>query len=116
TRRNESRGGPGALLERKGSTPYLRRMRRVGAAGAGWLGAGWPGAAGGVLLLPVLCLAADVRVVAVTPGRSADVVIDRSAPVTIEVGETVDGVKLLTTDRSGAVLAVDGVTKTLQLV
>ena len=90
-------------------------MRRVG-AGAGWLGAGWPGAAGGVLLLPVLCLAADVRVVAVTPGRSADVVIDRSAPVTIEVGETVDGVKLLSTDRSGAVLAVDGVTKTLPLV
>ena len=88
-------------------------MRRVG---AGWLGAGWPGAAGGVLLLPVLCLAADVRVVAVTPGRSADVVIDRSAPVTIEVGETVDGVKLLSTDRSGAVLAVDGVTKTLPLV
>src|SRR5207249_7168923 len=58
-------------------------------------GAAWRHAVGGVLLLPALCLATDVRVVAVTPGRSADVVIERGAPVTIEVGETVEGVKLL---------------------
>src|SRR5437867_12530431 len=77
---------------------------------------GWPCAVGGVLLLPALCLATDVRVVAVTPGRSADVVIERGAPVTIEVGETVEGIKLLRADRAGAVLSINGITKTLPLV
>ena len=75
----------------------------------------WSYACSGLLLLPTLCLATDVRVVAVTPGRSAEVVIERGAPLTIEVGETVDGVKLLRADRSGAVLSVDGITKTLPL-
>ncbi len=79
-------------------------------------GAAWRHAVGGVLLLPALCLATDVRVVAVTPGRSADVVIERGAPVTIEVGETVEWVKLLRADALGAVLSVDGITKTLPLV
>src|SRR5207237_2718848 len=79
-------------------------------------GAAWRHAVGGVLLLPALCLAADVRVVAVTPGRSADVVIERGPPVTIEVGETVEGVKLLRSDRNGAVVSIDGSTKTLPLV
>ena len=83
--------------------------------GTAWRRRWWPCAAGAVLL-PAVCLAADVRVVAITPGRSADVVIDRGAPVTIEVGETVDGVKLLRADRAGAVLSVDGITKTLPLV
>lgn len=69
-----------------------------------------------LLLLPALCGATDVQVVAITPGRSADVVIGRGAPVTIEVGETVDGVKLLRADKAGAVLSVDGVTRTLPLV
>jgi aspartyl protease family protein len=76
----------------------------------------WPYAVAGLLLLPALCLATDVRVVAVTPGQSADVVIDRGAPVTIMVGETVEGVKLLRADRAGAVLTVNGTTKTLPLV
>jgi aspartyl protease family protein len=70
----------------------------------------------GVLLLPSLCLATDVRVVAITPGRSVDVVIDGS-PITIEVGErTPEGVKLLRADRDRAVLRVDGATRTLSLV
>ena len=76
----------------------------------------WPYAVAGLLLLPALCLATDVRVVAVTPGQSADVVIDRGAPVTIMVGETVEGVKLLRADRAGAVLTVNGTTKTFPLV
>ena len=71
---------------------------------------------GGVLLLPALCLATDVRVIAITPGRSADIVIERGGPVTIEVGETVDGVKLLRADRGGAVVSIDGITKALPLV
>src|ERR1043166_4195087 len=76
----------------------------------------WLYSVGGVLLLPALCLATDVRVVAVTPGQSAEVGIERGVPVTLEVGETVDGVKLLSADRGGAVLRVDGITKTLPLV
>jgi hypothetical protein len=71
----------------------------------------WFCVAAGVLVLPALCRATDVRVVAVTPGRSAAVVIERGAPVMIEVGETVEGVKLLRADRAGAVLSVDGIQK-----
>jgi aspartyl protease family protein len=70
----------------------------------------------GVLLLPALSLAANVRVVGVTPGQSADVAIEDGAPVTIEVGQTIDGVKLLRADSGGAVLAADGITETLPLV
>src|SRR5262249_39973358 len=70
----------------------------------------------GVLLLPALCLAAGVRVVAVTPGQSADVVIENGAPVTLQVGETVDGVTLLSADRAGVVIAADGVRQALPLV
>ncbi len=73
-------------------------------------------ALGAVLLLPAVCGATDVRVVAVTPGQSADVMIDGRAPVTIDVGETLDGVKLLRADRAGAVLSINGTTKTLPLV
>src|SRR5437667_6766242 len=79
-------------------------------------GAAWRHAVGGVLLLPALCLATDVRVVAVTPGQSADVVIDRGAPITIEVGETIEGVKVLRADRAGAVLSLDRITRTVPLV
>jgi aspartyl protease family protein len=71
---------------------------------------------GGVLLLPTLCRATDVRVVAVTPGQSADVVIEQRAPITLEVGESVEGVKLLRTDGGGAVLSVDGITRRLPVV
>ena len=68
------------------------------------------------LLLPSLCLATDVRVVGLTPGRSADVVIDGDT-VTLEVGEqSREGVKLLRADRDRAVLRVDGATRTLSLV
>jgi aspartyl protease family protein len=76
----------------------------------------WLYVVGALLLLPALCLATDVWVVAVTPGQSAAVVIGGGAPVTIEIGETVEGVTLLKADRGGAVLRVDGVTKTLPLV
>jgi len=79
-------------------------------------GRSWPCAIGALLLLPALCLATDVRVVAVTPGKSADVVIDGRGPLTIEVGATIEKVKLLRADWSGAVVSVDGATKTLPLV
>src|SRR6185503_6732412 len=65
--------------------------------------------------LSSLCWATDVRVVAITPGRSADLVID-GGEMTLEVGEqTPEGVKLLSADRDRAVVRVDGKTKTLSL-
>ena len=69
-----------------------------------------------VLLLPALCLAAGVRVVAVMPGQSADIVLEHGAPVTLQVGETVEGITLLSVDRAGAVISTDGVRETLPLV
>ncbi len=70
--------------------------------------------------LGALCapsLAADVQVVAVTPGLRAEVVIDGGAPITLEVGEeTADGVQVLRVDRTGAVLRVHGIALTLPLV
>jgi aspartyl protease family protein len=76
----------------------------------------WSSALGAVLLLPAVCLATDVSVVGLTPGQSADIVIDGGPPVTIEVGETIEGVRLLGTEADGAVLRIDGLTKTLPLV
>jgi aspartyl protease family protein len=68
------------------------------------------------IVLASVCVAADVRVVGVTPGRSADVVIGGGDPVTIEVGETFQGVKLLRADRDRAVVSVNGTTRTLSIV
>jgi aspartyl protease family protein len=62
------------------------------------------------------CGASEVQVVAVTPGVSADVVIDGGAPITLEIGgEPVEGVTLLETRRSGAVLRIDDVVRTVPL-
>lgn len=71
---------------------------------------------GSLTALSAPCLATDVEVVALTPGRSANVVIEGGAPIRLEIGEaTADGVKLLQADRAGAVLSVDGITKSLPL-
>lgn len=76
----------------------------------------WFSTLGAVLLLPAVCLATDVRVVGLTPGQSADIVIDGGSPVTIEIGETIEGVRLLRTEADSAVLRIDGTTQTLPLV
>jgi aspartyl protease family protein len=60
--------------------------------------------------------AIDVQVVAITPGVSAEVTISGGAPIAIAVGETIEGVTLLSADRHGAVVRVNGVTRMLQLV
>jgi aspartyl protease family protein len=60
--------------------------------------------------------AIDVQVVAVSPGSSADVTIDGIGPITIGVGETIEGVTVVSADRRGAVVRVGGATKTLPLV
>lgn len=68
------------------------------------------------LVLPARARTTTVRVVAVTPGRSADVVIDQKEPLTIEVGRTIEGVRVLRVDATGAVISVDGTTKLFPLV
>lgn len=60
--------------------------------------------------------AIEVQLVAVSPGSSAEVSIDGATPITIGVGETVEGVTLLSADRRGAVVRVGGAKKTLSLV
>jgi aspartyl protease family protein len=71
-----------------------------------------------VLLVGAIGWAAgvDVQVVAVSPGRYAVLAISGGAPITVEVGRTVEGVTVLKADRSSAVIRVHGVTKTLPLV
>jgi aspartyl protease family protein len=66
--------------------------------------------------LAVPCFATEVQVVAVSPGVSADVVIDGGAPITLQVGGApVEGVAVVEANRAGAVLQVDGTEKTLAL-
>jgi len=62
------------------------------------------------------CLATDVQVVGVTPGRSAVLVIDGGAPISLAIGDApVERVVVLATDRGGATLDVDGVEQTVPL-
>lgn len=68
-----------------------------------------------MLLLASPSVATELRLVGVSPGRSADVVIDGTS-ITLEVGEaTPEGVELLSADRDHAVVRVDGKTRTLSL-
>src|SRR6478672_2613402 len=70
-------------------------------------------------LLAALALAApaaatEVNVIGLFPGKAV-VVIDRGAPRTLSVGDTVGGVKLLAADSKGATVEVDGRRDTLQM-
>ncbi len=75
------------------------------------------------LLLPVFWMslsalpaaATEVEVVAITPGRSAAVVIDGAPPITIGVGETVNEVTLVDVGSDSARLRIDGIVRTLGL-
>lgn len=64
---------------------------------------------------PLAAAATDVAVVAVTPGRSAALVIDGAPPITVRVGEAIGGVSLLAADGDGARLRIDGVERKLPL-
>lgn len=68
-----------------------------------------------LVLLRPLGAAPDVRVVAVSPGRSADLVIGGREPITIEEGQTIEGVKVIQVSPTGAVVSIDGETRTLPL-
>lgn len=59
--------------------------------------------------------AADVRIVGISPGRSATLRVDSGAPVTLAVGESLQGMRLLRVERNAAVLSVDGRNITLPL-
>src|SRR6185369_13984576 len=59
-------------------------------------------------------LATDVNVIGLFPNKAV-IVIDRGAPRTLSVGDTVNGVKLLAADHNGATVEVDGRQETLQM-
>ena len=71
--------------------------------------------AAGLLLLPSAAAATDVLVVGVTPGRSADLVIEQREPISVAEGQTIDGVTVVSVGTTGAVVRVDGATRTLGL-
>lgn len=56
--------------------------------------------------------ATDVNVIGLFPGKAV-VVINRGAPRTLSVGDSVEGVKLLSSDSARAVLEIDGKRETL---
>ena len=68
-----------------------------------------------VLLLRSSAAATDVLVVGVTPGRSADLVIEHREPITVAEGQTIDGVTVVSVSTTGAVIRVDGATRTIGL-
>lgn len=58
--------------------------------------------------------ATDVNVIGLFPGKAV-VVIDRGAPRTISAGQTVDGVKLVSSDSKSAVMEIDGRRQVLEM-
>jgi aspartyl protease family protein len=68
-----------------------------------------------LLITAAPAFATDVRVVAITPGRSADLLIDGRGPLTVDVGATIEGVTVLRADYNGAVVRFDSTTRTLAL-
>lgn len=65
---------------------------------------------------PTVACAAQVQVVGVVPGRSATLRIDGARPVSVRIGETVDSVTVVATDRDSATLRVDDVTEIVPLL
>jgi aspartyl protease family protein len=61
-----------------------------------------------------LANAADVNVIGLFPGKAV-VVINRGMPRTLSVGETLDGVKLVSADSKAAVVEMDGRRERLEM-
>jgi aspartyl protease family protein len=68
-----------------------------------------------VLLLALPAWAADIGLVGMFPGKAAVLVIDGAAPITVKVGQTVQGVNVVSVDETQAVVEVEGERRTLQL-
>jgi aspartyl protease family protein len=67
------------------------------------------------LLTPAVADAVDVTVIGLFPGKAV-VTVNRGAPRTVAVGQTAaDGVKLLSTDASGAVFEIEGKRERLEM-
>jgi aspartyl protease family protein len=67
------------------------------------------------MLASQLCLATEVNVIGLFPGRAV-VTIDRGSPRTLRIGEkTPEGVVLISSDSRGAVLEIDGKRQTLEM-
>jgi aspartyl protease family protein len=77
---------------------------------------GWASAAALSICAITAAADPDVEVVAVTPGFSAQLVIAGGSPIRIDIGQTIEGITLVSADRRGAVVRIRGVTKTLPLV
>ncbi len=110
-------------LDALARSPYSPRVLKLRMAPAGRVAMC---AVAVTLLLPTLSLARpsksrsrswvdDVQVVSITPGRSVDVVIAGSQPMTIAEGETARGITVVKVSQRSAVLRMGGITKTLSL-
>ena len=67
------------------------------------------------LLLALPAAATDVRLVGVFPGKAAVLEIDSSAPTTVRIGSTKQGVTVLSADEARAQIEVGGKRRTLLL-
>ena len=61
-----------------------------------------------------LAAAADVSLVGVIGGKAAVVVVDDSDPKTVKVGQTWNGVTVLSVDRDSAMMEIEGTRRVLQ--
>lgn len=69
----------------------------------------------GLLAFPTWALAANIGVIGVFPGKGAVLVIDGGKPQSVRIGHTVDGVRLISVDKKGAVLEEAGKRREIQL-
>ena len=65
-------------------------------------------------LLAPLAHAVDVNVIGLFPGKAV-VAINRGAPRTLSVGQTIDGVKLISTEANAAVVEIEGRRERLEM-
>lgn len=61
------------------------------------------------------CVAADISVIGVFPGRGAVVVVDGGAPQTVRIGQKLGGATLVSVDKAGAVIEDAGRRRTVSL-
>ena len=65
-------------------------------------------------LLAPAAHAVDVNVIGLFPGKAV-VAINRGAPRTLSVGQTIDGVKLISTEANAAILEIEGKRERLEM-
>lgn len=83
------------------TTGFMRTPENFCSRNCKWLFAG-------LLPFPVFALAASIGVIGVFPGKGAVLVIDGGRPQSVRIGHAVDGVRLISVDKKGAVLEESG--------